>query len=43
LQSSYSLNERLTSNHALEALKGVLNAALDATGLGDSLKIYAEK
>ncbi|MCA1616507.1 MAG: class I SAM-dependent methyltransferase [Acidobacteria bacterium] len=43
VESSYSLNESLTRNRALRTVKGALNAALNLTRLGDSLKITAEK
>lgn len=43
VESSYSLNESLTRNRALKTVKGALNAALNLTRLGDSLKITAEK
>jgi SAM-dependent methyltransferase len=43
VESSYSLNESLNRNRALKTVKGLLNAALNVTRLGDSLKITAEK
>jgi SAM-dependent methyltransferase len=41
--SAYRLNAALMSNGATRAAKTALNAALGATRLGDSLKVWAEK
>ena len=43
VESSYRLNESLSSSRAGTLLKGMANAALSATRLGDSLKLIAER
>lgn len=43
VRSAYRLNAALMSNGATRAAKSALNAALAATRLGDSIKIWAEK
>lgn len=43
VESSYRLNESLSSNRAGTILKRVANATLSATRLGDSLKLVAER
>jgi SAM-dependent methyltransferase len=41
VETAYSLNENLTRSPARKFVKNALNFALDVSGLGDSLKIYA--
>jgi SAM-dependent methyltransferase len=43
VESSYQLNEKLSGGRAGRLLKGMLNNLLNATRMGDSLKIQAEK
>lgn len=43
VESSYRLNEALSSNRAGAILKRVANATLSAARLGDSLKVVAER
>jgi 2-polyprenyl-3-methyl-5-hydroxy-6-metoxy-1,4-benzoquinol methylase len=43
VETAYSLNEGLTKSAGRRIIKNVLNFALNATGMGDSLKIYAVK
>jgi SAM-dependent methyltransferase len=43
VESAYRLNAALMSNGATRAAKAALNAALGATRLGDSIKIWAER
>ncbi|HEV3468939.1 MAG TPA: class I SAM-dependent methyltransferase [Pyrinomonadaceae bacterium] len=43
VESGYRLNAALMSNGATRAAKAALNAALGATRLGDSIKVWAEK
>jgi len=43
VSSAYALNESMTSSPIKKFAKGVANAALGVTGLGDSIKIAATK
>ena len=43
VESSYQLNEKLSGGGAGRLLKAMLNNLLNATRMGDSLKIHAEK
>ena len=43
VETSYRLNEFLSESPSRRALKGALNSLLNATRLGDSLKVRAEK
>jgi hypothetical protein len=43
VESSYQLNEKLSGGGAGRFLKAMLNNLLNATRMGDSLKIHAEK
>ncbi|MGB7067964.1 MAG: class I SAM-dependent methyltransferase [Pyrinomonadaceae bacterium] len=41
--TGYALNETMTKGPFRKRIKGILNLGLDITGLGDSLKIFAQK
>lgn len=43
VETSYALNEKLSSGPVRKRIKGLLNGTLNIFGLGDSLKIYAER
>ena len=43
VESDYRLNEALTSSRVGAILKGAANAALDATRLGDNIRLIAER
>jgi 2-polyprenyl-3-methyl-5-hydroxy-6-metoxy-1,4-benzoquinol methylase len=43
VETSYSLNEKFTSSPSKTLIKSLINLTLNATGLGDSIKIYAVK
>ena len=43
VESGYRLNESLSSSRAGSVVKGVANAALSATRLGDTLKLVAQR
>lgn len=43
VESSYRLNESLSSSRAGAVLKGAANAVLNATRLGDAIKLVAER
>ena len=43
VESGYRLNETLTSSRAGTIFKGAANVALNATGLGDKIRLVAER
>lgn len=43
VETSYALNEKLSSGPVRKRIKGLLNGTLNMFGLGDSLKIYAKR
>lgn len=43
VRTGYQINETLSSNRPLKAIKGLANGALRISHLGDSLKIWAER
>ncbi len=43
VHSNYEILEGVYSRRSLMAAKRLVNVLLDATGLGDSLKVWAEK
>ena len=43
VQSSYNLNEKLSSSPIRQTIKGILNNSLNLFEIGDSLKIFANK
>ena len=43
VQSAYGLNESILKSPFRRSLKNMLNLTLNATGTGDSLKIFARK
>lgn len=43
VETSYRINEKLSSSPFRQRIKGTLNALLNLFGIGDSLKIYARR